>query len=116
MADECRTVTLSVASRDDVVRRIGAALGGEAQGDFITFTTVELLWKLITPKRLDILRVLAGQKALSIREAARRLGRDVKAVHGDVRALVDAGLLDETGSGVRFDYDTIHVDFTLRAA
>jgi predicted transcriptional regulator len=111
-----RTVTLSVAPRAEVVQRMRSALAGERQGAFITFPTVELLWKVITPKRLDILQALAGQEALSIREVARRLGRDVKAVHGDVRALVDAGLLELAEGGVRFGYDAVHVDFTLRAA
>ena len=54
---------------------------------------------------------------MTIREAARRVGRDVKAVHGDVRALLDAGILDRTADGrVVFPYDAVHVDFTLTKA
>lgn len=50
-------------------------------------------------------------------EIARRLDRDVKAVHGDVQALVAAGVLDRADSGhVAFPYDAVHVDFTLREA
>lgn len=109
-------VTLSIASRDETAGRMRAALRGEAQGAFITFPTVELLWKVVTPKRLAILRALAGGETVSIRETARRVGRDVKAVHGDVRALVDAGIVEDTGRGVRFGYDAVRVDFTLRAA
>ena len=47
---------------------------------------------------------------------ARRVGRDVKAVHGDVRRLVDAGIVKEAPHGVRFGYDAVRVDFTLDAA
>ena len=36
---------------------------------------------------------MTGAGAMSIREAARRVERDVKAVHGDVTALLNAGLL-----------------------
>ena len=43
---------------------------------------------------------MAGQGGLSIREIARRVGRDVKAVHGDVRALIEAGLLDRDAAGL----------------
>jgi len=51
---------------------------------------------------------------MTIREAARRVGRDVKAVHGDVRAL---GVLRRTEKGlVVFPYEAVHVDVTLRAA
>jgi predicted transcriptional regulator len=54
---------------------------------------------------------------VTIREAARRVGRDVKAVHGDVRALLNAGLLDKTEDGkIVFPYDAIHVDFVVKAA
>ena len=93
-----------------------AALRGEPQGAYITFPTVELLWKVVTPKRLAILRAMAGGEAISIREVARRVGRDVKAVHGDIRALIDAGVVEDTGRGVRFGYDAVRVEFTLQAA
>ena len=60
---------------------------------------------------------LDGRGPVSIREAARRVGRDVKAVHGDVRALLNAGLLDKTEDGkIVFPYDAIHVDFLVKAA
>lgn len=110
------TVILSVASREETAARMRAALRGEPQGARITFPTVELLWKVVTPRRLAILRAMAGGEAIAIREAARRVGRDVKAVHGDIRALVDAGIVEDTGRGVRFGYDAVRVEFTLQAA
>ena len=97
-------------------RRTAAALRGKAQGNFISFASAELLWKVLTAKRWEILRAMTGQGELAIREVARRVGRDVKAVHGDVRALVLAGVLDQTERGVVFPYDAIHVDFTLTKA
>lgn len=49
-------------------------------------------------------------------ETARRLGRDVKGVHGDIHALLAAGILDRTADGqVVFPFDTMHVDFVLGA-
>jgi predicted transcriptional regulator len=116
VARQKQVVTLSVASREEVAGRMRRALAGERQGAFISFTSVALLWKVITPKRLDVLKALAGAETLAIREVARRVGRDVKAVHGDVRGLIDAGLVEETPTGVRFGYDGVHVDFTLDAA
>lgn len=54
---------------------------------------------------------------MSIREAARRVGRDVKAVHSDVSALLKAGVLDRVeGGGVVFPYGAVKVEFLLRAA
>ena len=37
-------------------------------------------------------------------------------MHGDVTALVAAGVIDRTEGGVEFPYDAVHVDFTLRKA
>jgi predicted transcriptional regulator len=116
MDDETELVTLSIAARDDVSRRMRRAMEGEPQGSRITFPSFELLWKVISPKRLEILRAMAGRGPLAIREVARRVGRDVKAVHGDVQGLLDAGLLEASADGVAFPYVGVHVDFTLRAA
>jgi predicted transcriptional regulator len=63
------------------------------------------------------MRAIAGAGPLAIREIARRVGRDVKSVHGDVAALLKAGVLDRAeDSRIEFPYDEIHVDFVLRAA
>ena len=112
-----KTVILEVASAEDVRRRALEAFKGRKQRTRISFATPELLWKVLTAKRWELLKAIAGQEALTIRAAARRVGRDVKAVHGDVRALLSAGLLERTGNGrIVFPFDAVHVDFTVRAA
>ncbi len=111
-----RTVTLGVSSVEETRRRMAAAFSGEAQGEVISFASVELLWKVLTAKRWEILCAMTGQGELSFREIARRVGRDVKAVHRDATALINAGVLDRAPGGVVFPYDAVHVDFTLRKA
>lgn len=112
-----KTVTLEVATAGDVKRRALEAFKGRKQRARISFATPELLWKVLTAKRWELLKAMAGQGPLTLREAARRVGRDVKAVHGDVHALLDAGLLDKTKDGkIAFPFDTVRVDFTLSAA
>ncbi|HEX3526984.1 MAG TPA: DNA-binding protein [Thermoanaerobaculia bacterium] len=103
----------------------------EAMGDFlqtwktgapqksarISFATPELLWQVLTAKRWELLKALCGAGPVSIREAARRVGRDVKAVHGDVTALLNAGVLDHAeGGGIVFPFEAIKVEFLLQAA
>jgi predicted transcriptional regulator len=62
-------------------------------------------------------KIMTGAGPMMIREAARRLERDVKAVHGDVQALLTAGLLQKTENGrIIFPFDAVHVDFMLKAA
>jgi predicted transcriptional regulator len=54
---------------------------------------------------------------VSIREAARRVERDVKAVHSDITALLAAGLLNRTDTGhIEFPYEAVKVEFLLQAA
>jgi predicted transcriptional regulator len=60
---------------------------------FHSFESPELLFKVLSGKRWELLNALTGAGAMSIREAARRVERDVKAVHGDVTALLNAGIL-----------------------
>ena len=83
----------------------------------ISFASPELLWKVLTAKRWEILKALCGAGPVSIREAARRVGRDVKSVHSDITALLNAGVLDRAeGGGVVFPFEAVKVEFLLRAA
>ena len=86
-------------------------------GAIISFATAELLWKVVSPKRWAILRIMTGAGPIAIREVARRVDRDVKSVHGDVQTLLKAGIIERVPDGrVVFPYDEVHVDFVLRAA
>jgi predicted transcriptional regulator len=83
----------------------------------ISFATPELLWQVLTAKRWELLKALCGAGAVSIREAARRVRRDVKAVHSDVTALLSAGLLIRAQQGgVEFPFKAVKVEFLLQAA
>jgi predicted transcriptional regulator len=110
-------VTIGISPLDDTKQRMLRAFRGKSQGAFIGFASAELLWKVISPKRWEILRTMTGAGPLAIREVARRVKRDVKSVHGDVQALLVAGILDHADDGrIVFSFDEIHVDFVLRAA
>lgn len=54
---------------------------------------------------------------VSIRDAARRVGRDLKAVHGDMTALLHAGILScAADRRVEFPFEAVKVEFVLQAA
>ena len=111
------TVTLEVASREKSDRRFPSAIRGKSQGAFISFESPALLFKVFSGKRWDLLKTMAGAGPVTIREAARQAARDVKAVHGDIQALLKAGILEKTDEGkVVFPFDAIHVDFMLNVA
>jgi predicted transcriptional regulator len=83
----------------------------------ISFASEDLLSKTLTPKRRALLKIMAGQGVMAIREIARRAERNVRAVHGDIHVLIRAGILEKVAEGgVLFPYVAIHVDFLLKAA
>lgn len=114
-----KTLTLDVRTPAEPMADFSRAWKtGKAQKTArISFATPELLWKVLTEKRWELLKALCGAGPMSIREAARRVGRDVKAVHGDVTALLNAGVLDRTAGGqIVFPFEAVKVEFLLQAA
>lgn len=113
------TVVLEVRSLADTLADAARVMQtGIAEPETrIGFATPELLWQVLTAKRWELLKALCGAGPVSIREAARRVGRDVKAVHGDVTALLNAGILERSAEGgVEFPFDAVKVEFMLKAA
>ena len=109
---EVRTLAETLADASRVMN--GHRTEREAR---IGFAPPEFVWQVLGAKRWELLKIMCGAGPLSIREAARRLDRDVKEVHGDVKALLDAGVLDRTPNGmVEFPFDAVKVEFVLKAA
>ena len=114
-----KTVTLEVRPPGEAMAGfVNAWKTGKAEKSArIAFASPELLWQILTAKRWELLKALCGVGPVSIREAARRVGRDVKAVHGDVTALLNAGVLSRAeGGGIIFPYEAVKVEFVLQAA
>lgn len=114
-----KTVTLEVRDPGDSMAEFVQAWrsGKAAKGDRICFATPELLWKVLTAKRWELLKAMCGSGPLTVREAARRVERDIKAVHSDLTALLNAGVLVRTETGqVEFPYEAVKVEFLLQAA
>jgi predicted transcriptional regulator len=112
-----KTVTIGVQSLAGAKVRLADAMKGRAhKGARIDFTSPELLWRMLAPNRIEILRAMCGAGPLALREIARRVGRDVKGVHTDVHVLLAAGVVDRSEEGFVFPFDAIRVEFTLQAA
>jgi predicted transcriptional regulator len=112
-----RTVTLVISSREKINRRFLRAVEGERQEAVISFESPALLFKVLTGKRWELLKLMTGAGPMTIREVARRLRRDVKAVHTDVHVLLNTGILLKTDNGrIEFPFEAVHVDFVLKAA
>ena len=114
-----KTVTLEVGAPSEAMADFVQVwkTGKHQKSARISFATPELLWKVLTAKRWELLKALCGAGPVSVREAARRVGRDVKAVHGDITALLKAGVLRRAeGGGVVFPFEAVKVEFLLQAA
>ena len=114
-----KTVTLEVRSPKEAMAEFAQAWKTKKRQKpaRIGFASPELLWKVLTEKRWELLKALCGAGPVSIREAARRVHRDVKGVHGDVSALLTAGLLNRTKEeAIEFPYEAVKVEFLLQAA
>ena len=107
-----KTVTLEVRAPGEGMKEfVQTWRSGKAQRSArIGFATPEILWKVLSAKRWELLKVLCGAGPVSIREAARRVQRDVT-------ALLSAGLLNRTETGsIEFPYEAVKVEFLLQAA
>ena len=87
------------------------------QGEVVNFESPGQFFGQLNERRWAVVRASQGQGELSVRELARRLGRDVKRVHDDVVVLAELGLVERTESGGVFcPFTSMHIDMYLEAA
>ena len=88
--------------------------GEEVNEKHVSFADWETMVRVLSPKRLELLRHVHQSPARNIRVLAFALGRNYRRVHEDVGALEAAGLLDRDKEGLRAEYDAF--DVTMRVA
>ena len=114
----------------DVKITVGGALEEEAASRFVdawhraergetfrerrlAFESWDALTRVLTSKRMDLLRYVHRHNVRSVRALAKALGRDYSNVHADVQALMAAGLLDSGDGGLRADYNAIETKIAI---
>lgn len=109
------TLTIDIGDFESIKARLCS--GKPDSTPRYTFPSAEAMARTLTPGRWGLLAALTGSGCMGVRELARRVGRDVRAVHADAQALVLCGLVDKSEDGkLHFPYNTVHVDFTLKEA
>ncbi|MFO7484126.1 hypothetical protein [Oceanibaculum nanhaiense] len=87
---------------------------GEVEGrEHLTFVSWDALSKVMTAKRMELLRHLHRNPAVSVAALARSLGRDYKRVHEDVESLSAAGLIERDAAGLHAEYAEIRTVIAL---
>jgi predicted transcriptional regulator len=90
-----------------------AERGAQFSERHLAFESWEALARVLTGKRMALLRHVRRHEVGSVRALAKALGRDYSNVHADVQALAAAGLLDLAGGGVQADYDAIETRIAI---
>lgn len=109
---------LHVESLDDVGRRFVAGWrrmeAGEAVDErHFSFDRLETMLQFLSPRRLDLLRLLRREPQAGIAKLARRLGRDYSNVHEDVQALTSIGLIERRGRVLHVPFSEIGATLSL---
>ncbi len=79
----------------------------------LAFESWDALARVLTAKRMELLRYVRRHKVTSVRALAKALQRDYSNVHADVQSLTAAGLIDLTDSGLQADYDVIETKIAI---
>jgi predicted transcriptional regulator len=104
---------------DDFVAAGEALARGEAvqKEKKVSFVSVEAFRKALTPRRLELLRVVKTAKPASINQLAKLVRRDIRNVADDVSFLTQVGLLKikqmDNRSAPEVEYDEIDLRFAV---
>jgi predicted transcriptional regulator len=119
--DIMKRILVEVMPSNEALRRFAKAWRDAEQGKpvepAIGVSSIAELTALLSPRRMELLRHVAGNPDLSIRALAHALERDYKNVHTDVSDLESHHLLvrDEEGK-LTAPYDEIVIRAPLRDA
>ena len=110
--------TVGGAMEDEASRRFIDAWHRAERGEsfherHLAFESWEALARVLTGKRMELLRYVRRNNVTSVRALVKALSRDYSNVHADVKALAGAGLLENTSRGVHADYDAIETRIAI---
>lgn len=96
-----KKLKMGIRTTDDVLKEAAETMKSVAQGKKVKpkghrlfFTSPEALRQFLTPKRLELIRLIRKRQPGSINELAALAQRDFKRVYEDIQSLAQAGLVD----------------------
>ena len=111
-------ITVGRSIEEDASRRFVDAWHRAERGEsfrerHLVFESWDTLARVLTSKRMELLRYVRHHEVSSVRALAKALGSDYSNAHADVQALTAAGLLDAGENGLRADYDAIETKIAI---
>jgi len=96
-----KKLKMGIRSTDDALREAAETMKSVAEGKKVRpkgrrlfFTSPEALRRFLTPKRLELIRLVRKRRPSSINQLAVLAHRDFKRVYEDIMSLSEAGLVD----------------------
>lgn len=117
-----RTASIRIRKVDESLKAVRAGFlsswkSGKYEGEHFDFESPAALFRVLTPKRWELIQILQGTGPLGVRALARALGRDVKRVHEDAAAMIEVGMVEKTDDGkLVVPFDEIRADFVMKSA
>jgi predicted transcriptional regulator len=117
-----RTATIRIRKASDSLKAVRAGFlsawnTGEYASEQFDFESPAALFRVLTPKRWDLIECLQKTGPLGVRALARALGRDVKRVHDDASAMIEVGMVEKTSDGkLTVPFGEIRADFVMKSA
>lgn len=117
-----RKIQIGVGSVSEALDRFertwerGAKSGARGVEVRLSFESLPLLLRSLTPARWALLERLKRHGPLSINELAKRLERDYKNVHTDISRLIEFGLVERSpDQRVAVSWDVVTAEMKLAA-
>ena len=116
-----RSINVHIGSLDDMGERFKAAwkdaeAGRTVTRDQVTFLSLESFMAAMSPRRLDLMRYLRREGAMSVRRLAQGVARDYKSVHREVALLIAAGLVERRATDeISVAWDRVVTELDLAA-
>jgi len=117
-----RTATIRIRKASDSLTAVRADFlsawnTGEYTGEHFDFESPAALFRILTPKRWELIECLQKTGPLGVRALARALRRDVKRVHDDASAMLAVGMVEKTSDGkLTVPFGEIRADFVMKPA
>ena len=118
-----KKIFVGVKPLDDVLKDAGETFERLTKGKAVKqkravyFVNLKEMRRVLTEKRLEILKAIRDRKPSSVYELARMVDRDLKNVLQDLSYLQELGIVTVTETGMKkiphFDYDRILIEVAV---